>query len=133
MKKLILLIVMVLISSALMSMTNVHRYTFSSETTGMYIEGIGYVLPEVHVIAYRNPQDSIRNQNRETLRKENHGKTVSKTAQGTPSDPGKGEVVSGVAKQKGVQQQNMDRMRWPDNINRPKHQARPTHPRGGRK
>lgn len=128
MKKLMLLIVMILLGSALMSMTPHSRHFLSSETTGMYIEGIGYVLPEVHVIAYVNPQDSIRNQNREKLRKENHGKTVSETAQETPSGPGKGEVVSDVARQRGIQQQDRDRMHKPSNFGKPMHHARPMHP-----
>ncbi len=52
-----------------------------------------------------------RAENRE-MRKQNHGAVVSETAKGTPGGPGKGEAVSGVAKQKrdGVQQHDRDQV-----------------------
>jgi len=83
------------------------------------------------------------------MRKENHGSIVSETAQNASSESGKGKSVSGVANQKGIQQQDRDRTNYqkmikpktgkPTNFGkpmnaRPSHQARPiTPPRGGRK
>lgn len=139
MKKILVVLVAMFVSLAVIGQEQTQNQT-QNQTQIQTRKQSGDPIMTQERVRINEGQGTMTRAEKRAMRKENRGTTVSETAQGTSSGPVKGKAVSGVAKQKGIQQQDRDRVHKPDNFGRPTHQARPIHsprpvtpPRGGRK
>lgn len=113
MKKLIFTLIVVLVTTATFAKFH-HHPTIEDMEVGYILHELraqgDIILPEIHVYAY-SQQDTIVPPIKVRERKHNHGEAVSQTAKETPGGPGKGEIVSGVAKQNREQVQTRKHVR----------------------
>ena len=124
MKKLLTLIAVTMITLSL-SAKHYHKPSIEDievfKTLTELKAGGDIILPEIHVIAYVQQDTIIPKKLHE--RRMNHGSVVSDSARMIQGSPEKGQQMREIAKQRGVQQQNREKVH---------NQAKPTNRTGAK-
>lgn len=114
MKKLLIVIAALFISAGIMAQEPVKKQTRTKQQTQEQVQtptqsGDPIMIQER--VRTNEGQGAMKRAEKKE-KKMNHGRMVSETAKGTESGPGKGEAVSGMAKQNrdGVQQHDRDQV-----------------------